>query len=72
MHSLEEDGVYVSSGSACSKGKKSAVLTELKTKGSYIDSVLRISFSGMNRQEDIDALAKGLIRCSERLARIRN
>ncbi len=72
LHSLEEDGVYVSSGSACSKGKKSAVLTELKTKGSYIDSVLRISFSGMNRQEDIDALAKGLIRCSERLARIRN
>lgn len=72
LHSLEEDGVYVSSGSACSKGKKSAVLTELKTKGSYIDSVLRISFSGMSRQEDIDALAKGLIRCSERLARIRN
>lgn len=72
LHSLEEDGVYVSSGSACSKGKRSAVLTELKTKGSYIDSVLRISFSGMSRQEDIDALAKGLIRCSERLARIRN
>lgn len=72
LHSLEEDGVYVSSGSACSKGKKSAVLAELKTKGSYIDSVLRISFSGMSRQEDIDALAKGLIRCSERLARIRN
>ena len=72
LHSLEEDGVYVSSGSACSKGKKSAVLTELKTKGSYIDSVLRISFSGMSRQEDIDALANGLIRCSERLARIRN
>ena len=45
LHFLEERRIYVSSGSACAKGKKSAVLTALGLPEREIDSALRISFS---------------------------
>ncbi len=56
LHSLEGDGIYVSSGSACSSKKKgySHVLTAMKLKDSVIDSSLRISISDTNTKEEID------------------
>ena len=45
LHFLEERGVFVSSGSACSKGKKSSVLAAQGLSDKRIDSALRISFS---------------------------
>jgi cysteine desulfurase len=64
LHFLASQEVYVSSGSACSKGKKSHVLTALGLSDRLIDSALRISFSYTNTLEDIDrfleALEKGL------------
>ena len=60
LHHLESNGVYVSSSSACSKGKRSYVLEAMGLSDSRIDSSLRISFSRYNTKEDIDALIEGL------------
>ncbi|MBQ9472076.1 MAG: cysteine desulfurase [Ruminococcus sp.] len=60
LHHLESTGVYVSSSSACAKGKRSYVLEAMGLSDSRIDSSLRISFSKYNTKEDIDALTAGL------------
>ena len=54
---LSENGVYVSSGSACSKGKKSRVLVEMGLGNDRLESPLRISFSRFTTFEEIDYLA---------------
>ncbi len=57
LHFLEKQGVYISSGSACAKGKKSHVLTAMGLDGARIDSALRISFSKYSEISEIDTLA---------------
>ncbi len=71
LHYLEASEIYVSSGSACSKGKKSGVLKEFKVEDKYIDSVIRLSFSYENTKEDIDLLAAKLRDGMESLAKIK-
>lgn len=53
-------GIYVSSGSACAKGKRSHVLTAMHLPDERIDKSIRISFCRSNTKEDIDALANAL------------
>ncbi len=60
LHHLESFGICVSSGSACSKGKKSAVLGSMGLSAGRIDSALRISFSRYTTKDDITALCEGL------------
>ena len=60
LHHLESLGVYVSSSSACAKGRRSYVLAAMGLPDSRIDSSLRISFSKYNTRDDIDALIEGL------------
>ncbi len=60
LHYLETLNIYVSSGSACAKGKKSHVLTALGLSQRLIDSAIRVSFSRYNTKSDIDALADGI------------
>ena len=60
LHFLEEKRVYVSSGSACAKGKPSHVLSAMGIDKKRADSALRISFSKHNTKEDIDALCEGI------------
>lgn len=60
LHFLEERGVYVSSGSACAKGKPSHVLGAMGLSKERADSALRISFSKYNTRGDIDALCQGI------------
>ena len=57
---LESRDVFVSAGSACSKGKESAVLRAMGLDKKRIDSALRVSFAPFNTQEDVDALIAGL------------
>lgn len=71
LHFLESRGIYVSSGSACAKGKKSHVLSAMGLPQSRIDSALRISFSKYNTKEDVDALAEALNEGIKTLARAR-
>ncbi len=57
---LSGKGVFVSSGSACSKGKRSYVLSSMGVSPARIDSALRISFSRFSEKSDIDALVEGI------------
>lgn len=58
---LSERGVFVSTGSACSKGHRSRVLTEMKIAPERIDSAVRISFSRYNTQEEVNFAAKTIL-----------
>ncbi len=68
LHHLEESGIYVSSGSACSKGKTSAVLPAFGVSRENADSAIRASFCPQTSEADIDALADGI---ESGIARIR-
>ena len=57
LHALEEKGVYVSSGSACSSNRKSpvsSVIQEIHLKNELRESVIRFSFSDRTTTEEID------------------
>ena len=71
LHFLEKKYIFVSSGSACSKGKKSSVIKEFRIPDKLTDSVLRISISADTTTEDIDALMAALCEAQSSLARIR-
>ena len=60
LHFLAARGIYLSGGSACSKGKRSPVLTAMGLPEREIDSSLRISFCRHNTEEDVCALVKAL------------
>ena len=61
VRDLSDMGVYVSSGSACHKGKPSHVFAALGLPKRTLMGVLRVSFSPDSTREDVDALAAGLI-----------
>lgn len=69
LHFLDAKGIFVSSGSACSKGKLSYTLSALGFDNKRIDSALRISFSRDNTAEEIDKLCDALIEASKKLKR---
>lgn len=71
LHYLEKREIYVSSGSACSKGKKSSVLKEFNYPTENLDSTLRISFSFESSREDVDGLMEGISAAQQELCRIR-
>jgi cysteine desulfurase len=60
VRELSDRGVYVSSGSACHKGKPSHVFAALGLPKRTLMGVLRISFSPENTQADAKALTDAL------------
>ncbi len=60
LNYLSNMGVYVSSGSACSKGKKSRVLKAMGLDDRHISSALRISFSRFTTMDEVDLLLEGI------------
>ena len=71
LHFLEKDGVFVSSGSACAKGKGSYVLTEAGLPRARVDSAIRVSFSRFNTKEDVDRLVLSLLSAVSNLRRVK-
>lgn len=71
LHYLEKREIYVSSGSACSKGKKSSVLKEFRYPEQSLDSTIRISFSIDTTKADIDALMEGIKSAQNDLCKVR-
>lgn len=71
LHHLETMGVYVSSGSACSKGAASHTLTAMGLEPRHIDTAIRASFCADNTPEDVDVLLEGLKTGLAALSRIR-
>lgn len=63
LHALEDKGIYVSSGSACSSNKKQAISGTLNAIGlpdDYKDGTLRFSFSVENTKEEVDETIEAL------------
>ena len=60
VRELSDRGVYVSSGSACHRGKPSHVFAALGLPKRTLMGVLRVSFSPESTRADVDALAGGL------------
>ena len=57
LHALEDKGVYVSAGSACSSHQKklSRTLTSIGLKPELVECTIRISFGKYNKKEEIDS-----------------
>lgn len=64
---LSDRGIYLSSGSACHRGRPSHVFAALKLPKPLLDGALRVSFSYDTGKEDIDALIQGLKAAREEL-----
>lgn len=63
LHALEDRGIYVSSGSACSSNKKQVVsgtLNAIALADEYKDGTLRFSFSIENTKEEVDETIEAL------------
>ncbi len=56
LNFLSDRGIYVSSGSACSKGHKSPVLTAMGLSDDIINSSIRVSLSRYTTKEELDLL----------------
>ena len=65
LHTLEERGIYVSSGSACASNHPaiSGVLKGIGTKSEYLDATIRFSFSEFTTKEEIDYTLETLYNC---------
>lgn len=60
LHYLEQREIYVSSGSACSKGAQSGVLAEFGVNRKNADSTLRISMTAETSDEELEEFAEAL------------
>lgn len=69
LHFLEERGIYVSSGSACAKGKASHVLEAMQLPRQQALSSIRVSFSRENTPEEVTALVQAVREGMETLVR---
>ena len=69
LHFLASKNIYVSSGSACAKGKSSHVLNALNIDKKYIDSAIRVSFCKDNSFSDIDLLINSIDEATKTLVR---
>lgn len=67
LHYLERKNIFVSSGSACSKGSISYVLKEMGKDNKAVDSAIRISFSRFNTKQDVDTLVSELANATKTL-----
>ncbi len=53
LNKLQEKNIFISNGSACSKGEKSKALKGMGLEDKYIDSAIRVSLSKYNTYNDI-------------------
>ncbi len=60
LHYLESKEIYVSSGSACSKGAKSGVLAAYRIPDDLADCALRISISAETTEQELAELCKAI------------
>jgi len=65
VRELSDRGIFVSSGSACHKGKPSHVFAALGLPKRVLMGVLRISFSHDNSEDDAQALCDALVKITQ-------
>jgi cysteine desulfurase len=71
LHFLESKGIYVSSGSACSKGKGSGVLTSFGVKDKDADEAIRVSFSRETTEDELEEQIAAIKEGYEKLQKVR-
>lgn len=69
LNALSAEGIYVSAGSACSKGHRSDVLSAMGVAPYLIDSAIRISLSKNTTENDMDLLYNGIVNTVKRVRR---
>ena len=69
LHYLAQREIYVSSGSACSKGAASPVLSAMGLPPEEIDSALRVSMDFSNTTEDIDRFCQSVLQAAAELVK---
>ena len=67
INCLQDRELYVSAGSACSRGHRSHVLEAMGLEAKVIDGAIRISFGRENTLSDVDELRAGLLEAVARL-----
>ncbi len=67
LHFLESKGIYVSSGSACSKGQQSGVLGQFGIRDKRADSAVRISMTAETTEEELDRLTEAVAEGFEKI-----
>ena len=67
INCLQSEGIFVSAGSACSKGHRSHVLEAMKLAPAVIDGSVRVSFSAENEEGDVSALRDALLKAKATL-----
>ncbi len=69
LHTLEQGEIYVSSGSACSKGKTSGVLAAFGISDKNADSAIRVSLSADTTEAELSELIENIKKGIERIRR---
>ena len=64
---LGDQGICISSGSACHRGKPSHVFATMGLPKPWLSGALRLSFSPKTAQEEADQLVEALQQTSERV-----
>lgn len=71
LHYLESRNIFVSSGSACSKGAHSSVLSAMGISDKLADSALRVSLSRTSTKGEIDILLSAIADGRSQLAKVK-
>ena len=69
LHSLEQHDICVSSGSACSKGKTSNVLSAFGVSDKDADCAIRVSMCAENTEQEIAFLCEKIAETAKRIRR---
>ena len=67
INCLQDRGIYVSAGSACSKGHRSHVLEAMRLPPEVIDGSIRISLCAENTESDANCLREALLEAQKLL-----
>lgn len=72
LHTLEQEGIYVSTGSACSSHHKgqSHVLQAMGISNKAIEGTIRFSFNEFIKEQDIDYVADKLIKSVSKMRKL--
>ncbi len=70
LHLMEDEGVLIGTGSACSKNSDSRVLKECGYSLDYLHGALRVSFSPDNTVEEAELARNKLNDCVEKLTKV--
>lgn len=70
LHLMEDEGILIGTGSACSKNSDSRVLKECGYSSDVLQGVLRVSFSPDNTIEEVEQAKIKLNACVEKLTKI--